>query len=90
MTTYERITYRQGRGHRTVILEDPAEITIKGVPVVTGGEVDREGVAVEPGAAFLREHQAVTGAVRYMIEREQITKRQPMVMNFRYGELEVA
>jgi hypothetical protein len=85
---YERVTFRAESGNRTVILQDPAEVAIGGVPMLTGDEVDREGLLVEPEAAFLRAHGAVTGTRRHVIELALVTRRRTMVMNLAYGELE--
>jgi hypothetical protein len=82
------VTFRAESGNRTVILQDPAEVNIGGVQMLTGDEVDREGLLVEPDAAFLRTHGAVTGTRRHVIELALVTRRRTMVMNLAYGELE--
>ncbi len=87
MTTYERVTFRTGKGRRTVILQDVAEVTICGLPMLAGAQVDREGELVEPDADYLRAHGAVTGTRRFIVEIALITRRQPMAMNLTYGEL---
>lgn len=78
MTTYERVTYRDGRRTRTVVLEIASETD----QLLTGFKVDSEGTRVAPPASFLRDHDATDGDVKHIIEKELITRRAPLVADY--------
>lgn len=73
-STYERVRV-QGR---TIILKNPAETQFLGAPALTGIEVNREGDEIAGRGADERRH---------IIALTEITRRTPLVMDDRYGEL---
>lgn len=85
--SYERITYRpeDENGNklpsRTIYMQDPKEITFKGVPALIGAEVEKDGTFAGTIEVSRRTH---------VIQLELVTKRTPMKMNMTYGELEPA
>lgn len=86
MSTYERIRYedRDGKRH-TVILRNPKPIEFLGRPSITGIEVDKEAEDYKLDRKLNAHVQR-----QHIIQAECILRRQPMRMNLKYGELELA
>lgn len=79
MTTWVRIRF----DGRSVILRNPSEGVLGGVPTLTGIEVNAQDEEVTGRGAKIDER-------RHIVALKLISKRTPMVMNKKYATLEPA